>query len=151
MNFLLDLVISFWVRLKYVPKLYAVIVKLCQLMREKENHLKKSLWFMFDTYRADFLSDQLLKNLLFFMVKMKNKFRFEKNWSIRITIYIFWLMSSSWTQTYLSRWDKIISSPRKVVIKTDPLPQRCLILDTNLCRVHVFGDGYELFVALKDQ
>ena len=65
-------------------------------------------------YRADFLIDQLLKKSKFFIAKMKKKnFRFEKNWSIRITMYIFWLISSSWTQIYLSRSKKIISSPRK--------------------------------------
>ena len=33
--------------------------------------------------------------------------------SICITMYIFWLISSSWTQIYYSRSKKIISSPRK--------------------------------------
>lgn len=65
--------------LKSAPKLYAVVVKLRQLMIEK-NRLKKSLWFMFHAYRADFLTDQLLKKSKFFIAKMKKKnFRFEKN------------------------------------------------------------------------
>ena len=134
-----------------MSKLYAVIVKLCQLMMEK-NRLKKSLWFMVNAYRADFLTDQLLKKSKFFIAKMKKKkFRFEKNRSIRITLYLFWLISSSWTQIYLSQSKKIISSSRKGVIKTCPLPQRSQIWGKNLRRLHNFGNGHELFDALKDQ
>jgi len=69
---------------------------------------------MFHAYRADFLIDQLLKKSKFFIAKMKKKnFRFEKKWSIRSTINIFWLISSSWTQIYYSRLNKIIYTLRK--------------------------------------
>ena len=39
----------------------------------------------------------------------------------------------------------------KVVIKTCPLPQTSQIWGKNLRRLHVFGNGHELFDALKDQ
>ena len=107
---------------------------------------------MFHAYRADFLTDQLLKKSKFFIAKMKKKnFRFAKNCSIRITMYIFWLISSSWIQIYYSRSKKIVSSPREVVIKTCPLPQTSQIWGKTLCRVHDYGNGHELFDAIKDQ
>ena len=99
--------------LKSVPKLYAVIVKLYQYWY-KNIIWKTSLWFLFYAYQADFLNDKPLKISKFFITKMKKKnFRFENFWSVRITMYIFWLVSSSWTQIYLSRSKKIDSSPPK--------------------------------------
>ena len=107
---------------------------------------------MFHAYRADFLIDHLLKKSNLFIAKMKKKnFRFEKKCSICITIYIFWLISSSWTQIYYSRSKKIVSSPCEVVIKTCPLPQTSQIWGKTLRRVHGYGNGHELFDAIKDQ
>ena len=79
---------------------------------------------MFHAYRADFLTDQLLKKSKFFIAKMKKKkFRFEKNV----------LFASQCTYSDLSRQaelkyiypDQRKSFRRrvKVVIKTCPLPQ----------------------------
>ena len=66
-------------------------------------------------------------------------------------MYIFWPISSSRTQIYYSRSKKIISSPRKVGIKTCPLPQTSQIWGKNLRHLHDFGNGHELFDALTDQ
>ena len=81
----------------------------------------------------------------------KKNFRFEKRLSIRITMYIFWLISSSWTQIYLSRSEKIFFSPCKSRYQNMPLPQTYQIWGKSLRRLHLFGNGHELFDALKDQ
>ena len=60
----------------------------------------------------------------FWLSKRKKKsYRFEKHQSVRVTLYTFWLVSSSWTQIYPSRLKEMLSSPCKVVIKICPLPQ----------------------------
>ena len=98
------------------------------------------------------MTDQFLKKLKFFIAKMKKKnFRFEKKLSIRITMYIFWLISSSWTQIYLSWSKKICFSPCKSRYQNMPLPQTSQIWGKNLRCLHVFGNGHELFDAFKDQ
>ena len=66
--------------IKVCAKTLCRYCKIVPVNDRKKNRLKKSLWFMFHAYRADFLTDQLLKKSKFFIAKMKKKkFRFEKN------------------------------------------------------------------------
>ena len=75
----------------------------------------------------------------------------DKKLSICITMYIFRLISSSWTQIYLSRSKKISFSLCKSRYQNMPLPQTCQIWGKNLRCLHLFGNDHELFDVLKDQ
>ena len=87
-------------------------------------------------------------------MKRKKNNRFERNWSTSITMYIFWLIHSSWTRKPSSRSEKIISLPRKSQNWDMLITTNNQIWGKNweeLSRVHGFGNGHKLFDAFKDQ
>ena len=137
--------------LKFVPILYAVIVKLFQLMIEKKSFKEISLVNVSRIPSGFFAWSTLEKIEVLHHENEEEQFSFWNKLFYSHHNVHFLTPLIKLNSNILFPIKEIVSSPREVVIKIRPLPQTIQIWGKTLRRVHDYGNGHELFDAIKDQ
>ena len=123
--------------LKYVPKLYAIIVKLCQLMIYV-SRITSGFYDWSTLEKIEVLHSENEEETISFW-KKNDLFASQCTYSDSFRQAELKYIYPDQRKSFLRRV--------KVVIKTCPLPQTCPFRGENLPQWHVFGNGPDLFAC----